>query len=607
MSSRTAEIEISASSARLPAALRAAAKMVVSFAQQTKNVLAKLHLAPKENDKRNWVGHAAGNVVGTMATRGIDMLVDQGKAVFDFNDALVRFGISARQTPAQLDEIARAARQTSSEIGIDAREVLKAGRSYVDLAGAQNFTIAKMNLLARAAQATGSSTSDLAGMMYQLTRSMSVPDTEMEDTMGGLINQAKDGAIEAKQMAAEFAAILPLFKRFGVVGREGTIQAGAMFQIMRDGANSASEAGTMIQRVYAGIQSYAPRFEKEGIQIYSKELDKLGRKVLLPFSVIFKNIQGSEAMKDPARVKKMFGRTEGWRGMLLGDEAAREFAKIEGGAEGAVSRLQALEIAGRANGVIFQDMGTYADSSAGRMVIAFERMKNAVAEAFTPERIEKFVSVIESMVDKVGTIAEGVGKIGDVFGALYGAGKSIRGALSSNENNNPYKEQLAHGGQEMLAREARGRGMKYAELRDLKYAESAAYDKATANIMAGMEGDKVTDEARKRAVAARYSGNQGERTAGERFIESANIPADKVASLFKQVQAERIDAEIAAGKARSQLNTDLVAAFKEAVSESLAPVMSKAVKDVVGIPNELKLDGNKVATSTRNATDIRRK
>lgn len=389
MSNAKAEIEIVASTAKLPAALHEAGRMMQGFAQSVSHVVGSATRPLLDIGKR-----AAGNVLGNLATRGLDFFVDQAKGVLDFEEALVRFGISVRKTPAEMREIGNAARKTSTDIGLDALEVLKAGRAYIDLAGAQNFSIDKMNILARAAQATGSKTEDLAGMMYQLTTSMRVPDNELEDTMGGLINQAKDGAIEAKQMASEFAGILPLFKRFGVIGREGTIQAGAMFQVMRDGANSAGEAGTMLQRVYAGIQSYAPRFEAQGVQIYEKFRDKLGRKILLPFPVIFKNIVSSEAMKDPALVKKMFGRTEGWRGMLLGDEASRALDKVDQKGEKAISRLMALEEAGRENNVIQKDLATYTESSSGKIAMAVEKMKNAVAVAFTPERVAGFADAL---------------------------------------------------------------------------------------------------------------------------------------------------------------------------------------------------------------------
>lgn len=602
----TAQIQIAASTSGLPAALARGVSMVKAFAVNAKAALASLHLAPKANEKRNWMTNATGVAAGNLATRGIDILVDQGRAVFAFNDALVRFGIAARQTPAQLEAIARAARATAAETGIDATMVLAAGRAYIDLAGAENFTTAKMNLLARAAQATGSDTKDLAGMMYQLTRSMGVTDAEMENTMGGLINQAKDGAIEAKEMAHEFAGILPLFKRFGVVGREGTIQAGAMFQVMRDGANSAAEAGTMLQRVYAGIQSYAPRFEKEGVQVYEKVRDKLGRRVLLPFDVIFSNIQKSEAMKDPARVKKMFGRTEGWRGMLLGDEATRAFGTTDGKIDQTISRLEALRRAGREDGVIMKDLGTYTESAAGRMAIAMENMKNAIAAAFTPERIEKFVGAIEGLTDKVGPLAEAIGKIGDGLGALYSIGKNIRGFISDDRGSavfatNPEEVQRYARIKNVSEQEAyRQLEETYSKARQLKV-----------KIRDAIKDDKTTPESNKLAVKGAMApqtewGMYGEHEVGEQYLRNSGLTPEQIQKIKDQILKEQVDEDIAAGKGHStKPAADIGAEMLKAINAG-APAIGRAVSQSIRDP-QVNLDGNKVSQGVGNATDRRRR
>jgi len=437
MSNPKVTVEITASTARLPAALRAAGKMFQGFTQATTGLMKPLSDREKADPDRRSMARGAfiGGVAANLATRGIDAIAGQARAVFDYEEQLTRFGIAARKSPTEMREIGNAARKTSSEIGISAGEVLAAGRAYIDLAGAQNFSIEKMNILARAAQASGSATKDLAGMAYQLTVSMKVPDNQLENTIGGLINQAKDGAIEASQMATEFAAILPLFARFGVKGREGTIQAGAMFQIMRDGSNSAAEAGTMLQRVLASIQTNAPKFEAAGIQVYEKERDKLGRKVLLPVELVYKNIMQSDLMKDNAKLKKAFGRTEGWRGILLLDEAMR---KTGMSAEELLTRYDALLEAGRANGVVADDMATITQSAFGRMDVAVEKMKNALAEAFTPERIDGFVTAIEKLSETIEPVVASVNAIGWVLGKFQTVGKALRYDFSDNPTSDPW-------------------------------------------------------------------------------------------------------------------------------------------------------------------------
>ena len=53
---------------------------------------------------------------------------------------------------------------------------------------------------------------------------MKVPDNQLEDTIGGLINQAKDGSIHFKELAKELVALGSVYSQFGVTGREGAIQ-----------------------------------------------------------------------------------------------------------------------------------------------------------------------------------------------------------------------------------------------------------------------------------------------------------------------------------------------------------------------------------------------
>lgn len=588
---KRAEIEISASAARLPAGLRSALRMVQDWAGNAKALLAKLHLAPKESEKRNWVGHAAGQVVGNLATRGIDLIVDQGKAVFEFNDKLVRLGIATKQTPAQLEAIGKAARATAVDIGIDAREVLAAGRAYGDLAGAENFTIAKMNLLSRAAQASEASTTDLAGMMYQLTRSMKVTDSQMEDTMGGLIQQAKDGAIEAKQMSKEFGAILPLYAEFGVLGREGAIQAGAMFQVIRDGYNSADEAGTGMVRILSGLRSHASRFEKAGVKIWN--IDKDGTRHARSFGEIFKDIANSKVFKDPELLKKAFGRTEAWRGVELLLKAGE--------------RLLQLEASGRVNGVIMKDLGEYTSSAAGRIAVAFEKMKNAVAEAFTPERIEKFVGALERGVDKVAAIAEGVGKLGDAIAAFYGAGKAIRGGLTPGESRHSAVTVAE------VQRRAAEKGIDDIEAYRQLAEEESAYKLARNRIVAATKDDKSTPESNRIAIEAANvadstPGALGIRTAGEDYLNEAGLSAAEIRRQRAKISQDKLDSDIAAGRGRSSISPDMTASFLEALKQG-APAIGRSVASAIqaGPTPVLHFDGNPAAKAVKNATDRRRR
>lgn len=577
MTKATAEIELSASPNRLIAGLRAGLKAVQGFVHQTTGLL------NPNKSKRPDVGSIAlgagiGGVVSALAVRGMDKMVALGQEVFDFERELIRFGIAARRTPAEMRAMGNAARKTSSEIGVNALEVLRAGKAYVDLAGAENFSIDMMNVLARSAQASGAASSDLAGMMYQLKVSMKVPDNQMEDAIGGLINQAKDGAIEAKQMATEFAAILPLFARFGVTGREGAVQAGALFQVMRNGANTAAEAGTMIQRVYAGIQSYAPRFEAQGIKIYESFRDPLGRKVLRPFASIFKDITNSKAMQDPAVVKKMFGRTEGWRGLLLGDEAARAMTKAGGSVDGMISKLAALEEAGRANGVVQQDLATFTESTAGRMDIAIERMKNAFAEALTPERIDQIVSGIQKIADAMPAIMHAVGAASDAFAGFLHIVARAKHALQGQGH---YRFQESES-EVLRAADVRRNDKGLQEQAAALRSKKAAYDSAMDAIM-GKESDfGPTDESIKTALRYRHAGAMGDATPEQ--VRAARAASNYLADRGSEIQDSRIE------RIREELRKEFGAAeaARQKDINAMADAMKIALVEVVKDPSFLK-------------------
>jgi len=625
----TAQITIIANASRLPNGLQRAMGMLGSFAASAKQLLSRINLAPSSIMKsQRWAQHAVGQTVGNLATRGIDTLIDQGKEVFDFNDKLVRFGIAAKIGGQALDNIGRIARQTAEDTGVNATAVLDTARAYADLAGAANFTADKMKILAKTGQATGAAGGDLAQLMYQLTTNMKVPAADLENTIGGLVEQSKDGAVEAKQMAREFGAIIPLWAKFGVTGRAGANELGAMFQVIRDGYNTADEAGTGMQRILAGLRSNAPRFEAHGVKIFN--VDKDGVKTARHFVDIFRDIQKSDLVKDPSLMKKAFGRTEGWRGieMLLLPES--------------ITRADALRKAGEKNGVIMQDMRTYAESAAGRMAIAFEKMKNAVAAAFTPERIEKFVAAIEDAVDKIGPLVEMVGKLGDVVGGIYGAGKSIREFFTPDDS-----RAFAAKPSEVQDYAKRHGMSERAALLEMQDDYGKAY-KFRQDIKALTPGDKTTAKSDELAVQALLSSPSGSElgNAAFQYITATGISPQRQAEIMARVNRQNVDDAIARGQGRSVAASGPVTATPEqftaiadalnkvAVSDALGASrseaaqkaqidymisqipnyttsfsdMGKAIADAISSrPINISIDGNKVMKATSNATDTRRK
>lgn len=629
----TATITVLANPSQLPAGLRSAMGYLSSFAVGAKNLLSKINLAPAQMKKGNWVQHAVGQTVGNLATRGIDALVDQGRKVFDFNDQLVRFGIAAKISGAQLDFLGKQVRDVASATGMDAGEVLATARAYADLAGASNFTAEKMRILARAGQATGAEGQDLAQMMYQLSVSMKVADKDMENTIGGLIEQAKDGAVEARQMAREFGAIMPLWAKFGTLGREGTIQLGAMFQVIRDGYNTADEAGTGLQRLLAGLRTYAPRFAAHGVKVF--DVDKNGFKHARDFSKIAQDIFKSDLVKDPALMKKAFGRTEAWRAVEMlfevakkGDKATAQF----------VARLAKLEEAGRKNGVVAQDVATYTESSAGRVQVAMRKMENSIADAFTPERIETFVRALEDISAKAGDIAEAFGKVMSVVALPYRAGKAIRAFLT------PGESRVSAFSPSQIAAYANEHGMSKTDALSAMQADAAADLVFRKRMEKLMPDERATKESSKLAVETLMRTTSGGRThdSALSYINEVKMTPQEQAAIWEEILKEEYRDATAKGTAfssaaptvtgtpqefASMIGLELdnrigraaqeqAIASTERASEIAAAAAAKAAVEAlqnwnpvpkIQVNSQLNLDGNPAARAVGNATDQRRR
>lgn len=607
-SSKFAQIALSLNSSALASGLRSAAGLMTSFASGAGRNMSALVFSPKNAPKgtSSWAGHMVGQVSGTLAMRGIDMMIDQGKGVLDFERKLTRFGVAAKQTPMQLNELRKEIRKTSVDTGVDAIQVLDAARAYVDLAGAANASSEKMRILARTGQASEAAGADLAGMMYQLTRSMKVTDGQMEDTMGGLINQAKEGAIEAKQMAAEFSGMMPIFARFGIVGREGAVQLGAMYQVTRDGFDSAAQASTGMIRLMAGFQRHASRFEKFGVHVFKPG----SKKDLRDLSDILTQVKKSPLNNDIEALIKSFGRSEAWRTFeLLADAPAR---------------LRELEQAGRENGVIQKDLATIAESAGGRIDIAIAKAKNSFAEMLTPERITQIVGGIEGMARAMGPLMNAVAATFEGFSRFAHLVARAKNSLQGDSKYEPTDDEQA-----ILESDDLNKRREYTGAAADETAKKAAairqkakdYNAAIGGIVDQEDDFGVTDASIKAAIRLGNAAVKGPHLPGDQAgLNYLDQRKGDISDARYQRIAGELEDERRAGmtsyaqtqeKYQKLLEQDLRKERDrnpgfEALTAALV-ALQKSIDDErkKGGP-KVHIDGNPVAHANHNATDRRR-
>lgn len=400
MGKARAEIEVTASSQKLAADLNAASAQFKSWAAATARTADRQFkgIGKGVSKAASRGGGALAHFGGDMLTRGFDRVLDAAEGVRTFERDLTRLGITANLGPAAIDKMRTSIRQVSKDTGVSSQQILQATSGYVDLTGDVAGASTMMRTFARTAQASGSDMNDISTAAAALGDSLHIKPEEMESTFSGLINQGKAGAVTLKDLAGELTGLAPKFARFkGMMGREGAIQLGAAMQVARHGFGSASEAATGLESLMGGLTKHADKFAAAGVKVFDIAPD--GTKTFRNLSDIVKEISTSGLAKDPQLLIKAFGRKEG-------EAMFNTWARL-------LPMWDQMLAAGQDTDAVNRDLMTYLQSSSGRVDAAFNRMKESIAGAFTPERIEKFASAMERVSNAVGKGVDGVEKFAD--------------------------------------------------------------------------------------------------------------------------------------------------------------------------------------------------
>lgn len=380
-------ISIGAESSKLGRDLGDAKKKLRGFGGEAKKLLGKGLGAVGAGGKMLLgggllgAGFAAGNVLG-------DLVGD----LFQFEKGLTRFQIASGKSANQINLMRTAIGDVSRETGVAREQILAGAQTYVDLTGDVAGAERAMRSFARIAQASGSEVSDIATAAAALQQSMGLDSGDIERAFSGLITQGKAGAISLKDLAAELSSVAPRFAKFGVTGVDGIASLGAALQVARQGFGSASEAATGLEALMGALAQNSARFQAAGVKIFNVGRD--GRKTFRGFAAILDSIGKSKLAKDPTLLAKAMGSKEA-------SQAFDMLTKNRG-------LLDDLTRAGLDAGAVQRDLLTYQESAAGKIEKAFNAAKISLAEAFTPERIEKFANALVKVLGLMSSIVDAV-------------------------------------------------------------------------------------------------------------------------------------------------------------------------------------------------------
>lgn len=418
MSSAVANIEIGATTTRLMRGLAAAGRAVRSFAAGAARGLAGIKFSKKES-LGEFGKSALGNFAGGMLGRGVDVMADAARDTFNLERALVRFQITTNGTSASTNRLRQQVTEVSRATAIARGEVLAGSSQYVALTGDAAGAAQAMSSFARIAQASGASVGDVASATASFKTSMGLQAGDIEAAFSAMIVQGKEGAVEIKDLAGELASLAPAFAQFrDAQGLGGIRELGAAMQVVMKGAGSASEAATQLQSLMGALSDteVIRKLKQVKINVFDKD-PRTGLMTLRSASDIFEDLANNQKLADPRVVAAIFGRKEA----QMAIRSIRSHIGLYGD----------LRESAKDTGAVQRDLNTLLHSDAGKIESAFNNAKIALANAFTPERIEKFASALGKVADLVSKIVDGIENLFDDAGISELYAGDIKGAAAA--------------------------------------------------------------------------------------------------------------------------------------------------------------------------------
>ncbi len=294
-------------------------------------------------------------------------------------------------------------------------------------------------------------------------------------------------------------------------GVRGVRDLGAALQIVKRGfGGDASETVTGLQSFLTAVVKHAPQLEKAGVKgLFTT--DKNGKKELADVFTIVDAIGKSSLVKDPTAMEKAFGRVEAYRAYLQLSQNREELQKMSDAGEDATT--------------IQKDLDTYMSSAAGRTSKAMEHLKNTIAEAFTPERFEKFANMLEKVTDGLGTV---VGTLDHFINGPSGEAAINNATSDFIEQANPESGDSQKANAEAVARakhvlETQAGAGDYAEaIGEQKYGSLENYKAGAKKFLlsqGGKDAAYVNDTTNTTGYAINAVTQQANKNAGREFVQ----------------------------------------------------------------------------------------
>lgn len=441
-SKRNAKIEITTDASKMDPGLAEARKKMRNFERDVKafgGTASKIASMPLKAGKA--IGGAVLGGLGIQAAGGITGMLGD---ILNVEKAFTRLQITGEMSTSQLQSFRDEVKRVSAATGLGREQILEGASSYVALTGDAQGAQNALQVFAEVAQGSGASMADIASTAAALRDNMGIDPKDFRPAFDILVKQGHLGAVEIKDLATQMASLAPMFAHFsGGKTLHGLAEAGAAAQVIRKEFGNADEMGTGFRDAMSDMVKNAKKLRAHGVEIFTVD-PKTKQKVLRDFFDIMSDIKKSDLAKDPELLQKVFGEIRGRRAIdaLLNklDQAKELMSTSEGSDQ------------------VAKDNAIYQESAAGKIERAWNNVKLAMADAFSPDRITALAGALGSVTDGLVSIIKDLKDVQDWIEAHQAASKEelAAGAAKAADKMTPeqkkaYADELETSGQTMNA------------------------------------------------------------------------------------------------------------------------------------------------------------
>ena len=415
--SRVAKIELKTSAAGVDAGLSDASRKLRAFEREQSTAAKKAARDQAKADKdsqralKRTGGRAAslahGALMGLGAAAGFDIagvLGDAAHSVFDTEKELTRLGIDANLSSSQIADFRQQITDTSNATGQSRLELVKAAHAYQILTGDAHGAIESTKLFAEVANASGASMEDIATAAASMRQNLALDPKEFRKGFDVLLNLGHKGALELRDFAGEMSGLAPQFKQFG--GGDSVNQLtelGAALETVKLNFKDSAETATGLRAAMTAISKTktADRLAAHGVDVWRidpKTKQHVKRDFFDIIADIKKKIPDEKILADV-----LGGRQESFRAITAMLEHYDEMVKL---------RQEAAN-----SDQVSVDAHKYMESASGKMAVAWEQVKNAIASALTPERVEAFAN---AMITAANVFVKAMGVAEEIWAGIHG-------------------------------------------------------------------------------------------------------------------------------------------------------------------------------------------